>query len=116
MSSRPTVRVVSGHFESKEAVLAEISLDSLWPVTRSQGAFESGPLHYHDEPVRIYVFEGTLFVYVESDGPPIPARAGAKIEIPAGALHALSAEGHVVTITALANAKATEGLPQLLPK
>ncbi|HKB92009.1 MAG TPA: hypothetical protein VKC60_15945 [Opitutaceae bacterium] len=90
--------------------------DDLWPIAKWQGSFAVGPLHYHDEPVRIYVLSGTIHVHVSSSTPALRAEAGSRIDIPAGALHAISAEGEVLTITALASAKATAGLPQLLPR
>jgi hypothetical protein len=113
MNSRPKISIRQGHFATKAEVLAEIARDDLWPVTVHQGGFSPAPLHCHDAPVRIYVLSGAFLVDGGPSLPPVLAGAGARVDIPAGAAHTVSAGAHVVTITAFASAAAAAGLPQL---
>ena len=113
MNPTPTVSVAPGHFTTKAEVLGEIAGDDLWPVTVHQDGFAAAPLHCHDAAVRIYVFSGTLLVSGGRRQPAIVAGAGARIDIPAGAAHTVSAEARVVTITAFASSAGAAGLPQL---
>ena len=94
-------------------MLAEIARDDLWPVTVHQGAFTAAPLHCHDAPVRIYVLSGSFVVNGGRSQPAVSAFAGARVDIPAGASHPVSADGPVVTITAFGSSAAAAGLPQL---
>ena len=113
MDSAPKVSVLPGHFASKAELLAEIARDDLWPVTRQQDAFAAAPLHRHEVAVRLYVLAGTLLVEGGSTIPAVLAHAGARVDIPAGAVHTVSASGPVVTISAFTSSAATAGLPQL---
>ncbi len=113
MNARAKVIVAPGHFTSKAEVLAEIARDDLWPVTVHQGGFSPAPLHCHDAPVRIYVLSGAFLINGGPSLPPVSASAGTRIDIPAGAIHTVSAEGTVVTIAAFASSAAAAGLPQL---
>jgi len=113
MSSAPRADVRQAHFTSKAEVLAEIARDDLWPVTVHQGAFAAAPLHCHDAPVRIYVLSGAFLVNGGPSRPAMVASAGARVDIPAGATHTVSADGPVVTITAFASSADAAGLPQL---
>jgi hypothetical protein len=113
MNSPAKVSIVQGHFTSKAEVLAEIARDDLWPVTVHQGGFPAAPLHCHDASVRIYVLAGALLVNGGPVQPPVVAGAGARVDIPAGATHTVSAGAQVVTITAFASSAAAAGLPQL---
>jgi uncharacterized RmlC-like cupin family protein len=113
MNSPAKVSIVPGHFAAKAAVLAEIARDDLWPVTIHQGAFPAAPVHCHDAAVRIYVLAGALCVQGGRAQPPVVAGLGARIDIPAGAPHTVSADGPVVTITAFTTSAAAAGLPQL---
>jgi hypothetical protein len=113
MDSAPIVSVRHGHFTSKAEVLAEIARDDLWPVTRDQGAFAAAPKHRHELAVRLYVLAGILLVEGGSTVPAVPAHAGARVDLPAGAVHTVSASGPVVTISAFTSSAATAGLPQL---
>jgi hypothetical protein len=113
MKSPPRISIAQRHFASKAEVLAEIAHDDLWPVTVHQGAFTAAPLHCHDAPVRIYVLAGALFVDGGPAQPVVTAGAGARVDIPAGAAHTVSADAHVVTLTAFTSSAAAAGLPQL---
>src|SRR5471030_1193746 len=113
MNSTAKVSVLQGHFTSKLEVLTEIAWDDLWPVTVHQGGFSAAPLHCHDASVRIYVLAGALLVSGGRAQPAIVATAGARVEIPAGAVHTVSAHAPVVTITAFTSSAAAAGLPQL---
>jgi hypothetical protein len=107
------VSVAPNYFHAKAEVLQEIARDELWPVTVHQGGFAAAPLHCHDVPVRIYVFAGTLFVAGGRARPAIGATVGARVDIPAGAAHTVSADGPVVTITAFTSSAFAANLPQL---
>ena len=113
MTESIRVGFVHGHFTSKAEVLAEIARDDLWPVTVHQGGFPAAPLHRHDASVRIYVLSGGLLIDGGPAQPPVVAGAGARVDIPAGAVHTVSADSPVVTITAFASSADTAGLPQL---
>ena len=113
MPSIAAVRVAPNHFSSKAEVLLEITRDDLWPVTVHQGGFAAAPLHCHVAPVRIYVFSGALLVNGGRTCPVIVATVGARVDIPAGAVHTVSAEGPVVTITAFTSPAFAASLPQL---
>ena len=102
-----------GHFASKQDVLAEIARDDLWPVTVHQGAFPAAPVHQHDAAVRLYVLAGELLIVGGPAMDPVKARSGARVDIPAGAAHTVSADGPVVTITAFTSSAAAAGLLQL---
>jgi len=113
MNSPAKVSIAQGYFTSKTEVLSEIAHDDLWPVTVHQGGFAAAPLHCHDASVRIYVLAGALLVNGGRVQPSVLAGAGARIDIPAGAVHTVSADAPVVTITAFTSSAATAGLPQL---
>ena len=113
MTTRPQLSVTPNHFATKAQVLAEIARDDLWPVTVHQGAFPAAPVHCHDTAVRIYVFTGAMWVEGGRHQAPVKAGPGSRVDIPAGAVHTVSSEGHVVTITAFPNSAAAAGLPQL---
>ena len=105
--------VKPGHFTTRAEVLAEITRDDLWPVTVHQGAFPAAPLHCHDTAVRIYILTGAMLVDGGRRQPPVWAGAGARVDIPAGAVHTVSAGAQVVTIAAFPTSAAAAGLPQL---
>lgn len=113
MPPTPRLSVSSSHFTTKQEVLAEIARDDLWPVTVHQGAFPAAPRHCHDTAVRIYVLAGAMLVEGGWQQPPVSAVVGARVDIPAGAVHTVSSAGHVVTITAFPTSAAAAGLPQL---
>ena len=113
MNLLPVLSVRPDYFTSKADVLAEIARDDLWPVTVHQGGFAAAPLHCHSAPVRIYVFVGALCVEGGPGTPPVVAAAGCRIDLPAGAVHTVSATAHVVTITAFASSADAAGLPRL---
>jgi hypothetical protein len=113
MNSPAVVRVTPDYFSEKAAVLREIARDNLWPVTVDQGAFMAAPLHCHDAPVRIYVFFGALLVNGGRKCPLVLAGAGARVDIPTGAAHTVSADGPVITITAFTSSSFAARLPQL---
>ncbi len=113
MKPPPQLSIAQHHFTSKADVLAEIARDDLWPVTVHQGAFPAAPLHCHDAAVRIYILTGAMLVDGGRAQPPVKAGAGARVEIPAGAVHTVSSDAHVVTITAFPTSAAAAGLPQL---
>jgi quercetin dioxygenase-like cupin family protein len=113
MNPPATVSVAPNHFTSKAEVLQEIAREDLWPVTVHQGGFAAAPLHCHDVPVRIYVLSGALLVSGGRARPPVLATAGARVDIPAGAAHTVSADGAIVSITAFTSSAAVANLPQL---
>lgn len=113
MPLSPALSVKPGYFTTKAEVLAEIARDDLWPVTVHQGAFPAAPLHCHDAAVRIYILTGAMLIDGGRRLAPIKASVGARVDIPAGAVHTVSSEGHVVTITAFPTSAAAAGLPQL---
>jgi quercetin dioxygenase-like cupin family protein len=113
MNSPPVVSVRPSYFRAKAEVLQEIARDDLWPVTVHQGGFAAAPLHCHDAPVRIYVFAGTLLVNGGRTRPAFDATVGTRVDIPAGAVHTVSADGPVVTITAFTSSAFAASLPQL---
>lgn len=113
MDSSAVVRVTPNYCSEKAAVLHEIARDNLWPVTVHQGGFTAAPLHCHEAPVCIYVFSGALLVDGGRKVPPVNACAGARVDIPAGAAHTVSAAGPVITITAFTSSAFAASLPQL---
>ena len=113
MTSSPVVSVTPSYFSTKAEVLQEIADADLWPVTVHQGGFTAAPLHCHDVPVRIYVFSGTLHVNGGRALPALAATAGARVDIPAGAPHTVSADSPIVTITAFTSSAFAASLPQL---
>lgn len=113
MSAAPEVTITANHFATKAGALAEIARDDLWPVTLDQGAFPAAPIHCHAAPVRIYVLAGTLLVTTGHDRPAVPAPAGTRVDIPAGAAHTVSSDGPITTFAAFTTAATTAGLPQL---
>ena len=113
MKPTPQLSIVRHHFTSKAEVLAEIARDDLWPVTVHQGAFPAAPLHCHDTAVRIYILTGAMLVEGGRGQLPVKAGAGTRVDIPAGAVHTVSSDAQVVTITAFPTSAAAAGLPQL---
>jgi hypothetical protein len=104
------VAVHLGHFRSKRDVLRELDLFDLWPVTAFHDDLPPGPLHSHPEGIRIYIMSGTLLVSQLPVGKVIAAPPGTRVDIPAGAVHALSASDSIVTITAVETPRASGGL------
>ena len=113
MTTRPQLSVIPHHFSTKAQVLTEIARDDLWPVTGHQGAFPAAPFHCHDASVRIYVLTGAMLVVGGPSQAPVKAGPGSRVDIPAGAVHTVSSDAHVVTITAFPTSAAAAGLPQL---
>ena len=70
-------------------------------------------MHCYDASVRIYVLAGALLVTGGRAQPAVVARVGARVDIPAGAVHTVRVDAPVVTITAFTSSAAAEGLPQL---
>ena len=89
-------------FESIREVLDDVKKCGTWPTTFVSGPSAGLPVHWHADAVHAYIMEGfTDFLDGES-GIRTPVRAGDKIVVPAGTLHAEGAvEECVVYILAL---------------
>ena len=85
------MQVVHNFFSSKSDVFKDLDAQDLWPTTYVSHRMQELPLHWHDVDNCGYVLEGSSYVLNEH-GERIPLRAGDKLIIPAGALHA---EGEV---------------------
>ena len=83
--------VDKGFFTSKDQVLEDIRKSGFWPTTYISNASPELPLHWHDGDIVGYVMEGETYL-LDEKAERIPLRAGDRLNIPAGALHA---EGEV---------------------
>ena len=92
MALRPgPMRVEHAFFKTKSEVLADIDKLDFWPTVYVSNRMEELPLHWHDVDNCGYVMEGRSYV-LDENGERIELRAGDKLIIPAGAIHA---EGEV---------------------
>jgi len=89
-------------FNSKAEVLADIDKNNTWPTTFVSGATDGPPVHWHKDEVHAYIMEGeTDFLDAETNLR-TQVKAGDKIVVPAGELHAEgSIQDKVVYILAL---------------
>lgn len=85
------MQVVHNFFSNKSEVFKDLDALDLWPTTYVSDRMQELPLHWHDFDNCGYVLEGSSYV-VNERGERVPLRAGDKLIIPAGALHA---EGEV---------------------
>ncbi len=89
-------------FSSKAEVLADIEKNDTWPTTFVSGATDGPPVHWHKDEVHAYIMDGeTDFLDAETNQRTL-VKAGDKIVVPAGELHAEgSIKDKVVYILAL---------------
>ena len=86
------VQIYKSFFKNRSEVLDGLKASGFWPTTFVSGPSPGLEVHWHSEEVHAYVVEGeTSFLDVES-GERHPVRAGDKIVVPPGTLHA---EGEV---------------------
>lgn len=81
------MKVIRGFHSSKEEVLDDIKRLDLWPTVYVSERMEELPPHWHDVDNCGYVMEGSSYV-IDENGDHIPLKAGDKLHIPAGAIHA----------------------------
>ena len=81
------MRVIHDFHSTKQEVLADIAKLDLWPTVYVSERMDELPQHWHDVDNCGYVMEGESYV-IDENGQHIPLRAGDKLEIPAGAVHA----------------------------
>ncbi len=86
------MQVIHNFHSTKEEVLDDIKRLDLWPTVYVSERMEELPLHWHDVDNCGYVMEGKSYILNER-GERIPLKAGDKLHIPAGAVHA---EGEVL--------------------
>ena len=80
-------QVIRNFFTTKAEVLDDIKKLDLWPTVYVSERMEELPLHWHDLDNCGYVMEGSSYVLNEQ-GERVPLKAGDKLHIPAGAVHA----------------------------
>ena len=85
------MQVIHNVHTTKAEVLDDIKKLDLWPTVYVSDRMEELPLHWHDIDNCGYVMEGQSYVLNEN-GERIPLKAGDKLQIPKGAIHA---EGRV---------------------
>ena len=81
------MQVIHNFFSTKEEVLDDIKKLDLWPTVYVSERMEELPPHWHDVDNCGYVMEGSSYVLNEK-GERVPLKAGDKLHIPAGAIHA----------------------------
>ena len=81
------MKVINGFHTTKEEVLDDIKKLDLWPTVYVSDRMEELPPHWHDVDNCGYVMEGSSYV-IDENGDHIPLKAGDKLHIPAGAIHA----------------------------
>ena len=81
------MQVIPNFFSTKDEVLDDIKKLDLWPTVYVSNRMEELPPHWHDVDNCGYVMEGSSYVLNEN-GEKLPLRAGTKLHIPAGAIHA----------------------------
>lgn len=82
------VEIVRGFFETRAQVMADLAKTGLWPVTFVSPPSPTLPLHWHDLHVESYLIEGRSAVLDGESGERLEYRAGDKIVVPRGTLHA----------------------------
>ena len=85
------MQVIHNFHTTKAEVLDDIKKLDLWPTVYVSDRMEELPLHWHDIDNCGYVMEGESYV-INANGEQIPLKAGDKLQIPMGAIHA---EGRV---------------------
>ena len=81
------MKVIHNFFSTKEEVLDDIKKLDLWPTVYVSDRMEELPPHWHDVDNCGYVMEGSSYVLNEK-GERFALKAGDKLHIPAGAIHA----------------------------
>jgi len=81
------VHVVENFHRSKAEALEDIARQDLWPSVYVSDRMDELPLHWHAGDVCGYVLEGSSYIINEA-GEHLRIKAGDKLVIPAGALHA----------------------------
>ncbi len=81
------MQVISNFHQSKDEVLDDIKKLDLWPTVYVSERMDELPPHWHDVDNCGYVIEGSSYV-INENGERIPLKAGDKLQIPAGAIHA----------------------------
>ena len=96
-------------FNTKAEVMTDIAKNGTWPTTYVSGVTEGPPVHWHKDEVHAYIMEGeTDFLDAETNVRTV-VRAGDKIIVPAGELHAEGAiKDRVVYILALPSPRLPE--------
>lgn len=75
-------------FTSLAEVMDDVKAGGGWPTTFVSGPSEGLPLHWHAHDVAAYVMEGETDFLDGESGERLFVKAGDKVVIPAGALHA----------------------------
>lgn len=75
-------------FSSLAEALDDVRESGAWPTTLVGGPSPGRPVHWHDHDVTAYVIEGETDFLDGESGVRTPVRAGDKVIVPAGALHA----------------------------
>ncbi len=91
MALQPTLRIDHGFFSTREEAMQDMIETGYWPTTYVSDASPELPLHWHQADVMGYVVSGETYV-LDERAERQPMRAGDRLTLPAGALHA---EGEV---------------------
>jgi len=83
----PTMTINPGFFENHHDVMQDIAKTGYWPTTYVSGLSPELPVHRHDYDIIGYVLKGAGYLLDESQQR-IDIRAGDRLNIPKGALHA----------------------------
>ena len=103
--------VRKGFFETRADVMRDLADTGFWPTTLVSPETPELPLHWHDVEVHTYVLEGETYLVDGGSGEKLPVRAGDKISIAPGVVHAEGVvEARVVYIVALPEASNLEPL------
>ena len=81
------MQVLHNFFSTKEEVLDDIKKLDLWPTVYVSERMAELPPHWHDVDNCGYVMQGNSYILNEK-GDRVPLKAGDKLHIPAGAIHA----------------------------
>ncbi|MFT6437662.1 MAG: quercetin dioxygenase-like cupin family protein [Candidatus Azotimanducaceae bacterium] len=81
------MQVIPNFHTSKAEVLDDIKKLDLWPTVYVSERMGELPPHWHNIDNCGYVMEGSSYV-IDENGKHIPLKAGDKLHIPAGAIHA----------------------------
>ncbi|MGH8495061.1 MAG: cupin domain-containing protein [Gammaproteobacteria bacterium] len=92
----------TGFFASLAEVLEDVTKNGTWPTTFVSGPSDGLHIHWHEDEVHAYIMEGETDFLDADSGHRTPVRAGDKVVVPAGTLHAEGAvKERVVYILAL---------------
>ena len=83
-----TIQIDDATFTDTAAVLDDVKHCGTWPTTFVSGRSPGLQPHWHDHDVIAYVIEGETSFYDASTDTHLPIKAGDKVTIPRGTVHA----------------------------